>query len=237
MSTASCLESAVPHRDRLFCDNLPYNQSPGVSAKNCTAPGRLTSSCIARASVTSLRLPTSLHQFLLPRLAATGRFLWMLDTSQPIEPKQQISWDDVAPWEFRVKVTAHDDTQEWKLDGELYRGEETLPTSDLVGVMSGDLLLTKTHLGHLQSDIPGAWISWVTKHAPIAVPYQHRDTFVKLFWAAPNLPSAAWPENLALEQIAEPPQPCLRVHESTGTQHRDQLTADVSSRKSPLPAP
>ena len=91
--------------------------------------------------------------------------------------------------------------------------------------MSGDLLLSKTHLSYLQSDIPPAWIGWVMKHAPVAIPYQHRDMFVKLLWAAPSLPPAAWPENLALEQIAEPPQPCLRVHEETSTHQSSIVVA------------
>ncbi len=181
-----------------------------------------------RTMLTSLQLPASMYAILLPRLAATGRFLWMLDTSQPIEEGHEIAWSDSNPLRFRIKIDADDDTQQWTLRGEFLGDDNSVLTSEIVCIAADGLLLTKTHLCRVDTSAHRSWIQWAMRHGSISVPYEHRDAFLKMIWSAPSLPPAVWPDNLVLDHVIEPPQPRLRVRDETGSFQRDLLRAEVA---------
>ena len=68
-----------------------------------------------------------MQQFLLPKLAATGRLAWT-DIDVPEKPAfkdlRPLAWDDGPPWRFRFAIEASDARQCWTLSGQLYRQPE-----------------------------------------------------------------------------------------------------------------
>ncbi len=181
-----------------------------------------------RSTITSLRIPASMQAILLPRLAATGRFLWMLDTTQPLEKSQQIVWGETEPLQFGIKIDTDDAARQWLLSGEFLGDGIAIPTSDVVCVTADGLLLTQSHLHQYQQTAPASWIQWAMRHGTVKVPYEHRDAFLKMLWSAPGLPMAVWPDDLVLERITQPPLPHLRVREEKNAFARGMLRAEVA---------
>src|SRR6185436_7029650 len=47
-------------------------------------------------------LSPALHEHVLPRLAATGRFLCPATAGMVVDPSQPVAWDAGEPWRFRL---------------------------------------------------------------------------------------------------------------------------------------
>ncbi len=126
-------------------------------------------------------------------------------------------------------ITADDGQQQWTVTGQFARGDEILPLSSIVAADPSGLLLSTTKLSFFETNFPAAWIGWLfQQQTPPTVPYADRDEFLRQLWNAPGLPGVAWPENLALQPICEPPQPRLRVREDKRTPHTRLTCAPMS---------
>jgi superfamily II DNA or RNA helicase len=163
-------------------------------------------------SVSEMVVPPATYELLLPQLAATGRFRWSLDNSSWSDT-ESIAWDAGEPWTFQIVIAQDDAQQRWNVTGQFARGAEVRPMSDVVLFLPTGLVLFR----NLLSRAPGRaarWIDGIYRHSPITVPYAQRDEFLRALWSAPALPPVVWPENLAIDQVRQPPQPRLRVRAS-----------------------
>ncbi len=184
--------------------------------------------------VTSASIPESLYEHLLPRLAATGRFVWHLDSSLPTEEARPLAWDDAEPWKFQLELIADDKKKKWTLTGSYQRGEQVRPLTDAVMPMPTGLLLMDGKLARL--DTKGGAFDWLTllwqTPAPIEIPYHDRELFLQQLWSLPTLPPLTLPDNLEWQEIREAPQPCLKVHATRDrtASMRQKLGAEVAFR-------
>ena len=164
--------------------------------------------------VTGASVPAALYEHLLPRLAATGRFVWHLDSSLPTEEAKPLAWDDGEPWKFQLELIADDKKKNWTLSGAYHRGKQVRPLSDAVMPTPTGLLLMDDKLARLEAGGPVFdWLSMLMQSpSPIQIPYQERELFLQHLWSMPTLPPLKMPENFDWQEIRETPQPCLKVH-------------------------
>ena len=61
--------------------------------------------------VSELVLPARAYPEVLPKLCATGRLLWMLDSYQqvPEADGRAVVWEGGSPWRFRLCIQADDE--------------------------------------------------------------------------------------------------------------------------------
>ena len=84
-----------------------------------------------RPASSEVALPKGAQQFLLPKLAATGR-LARIEPPEVMQPDPEnlrpLAWDDGPPWRFRLDIARDDQRQQWALSGQLHRESgECLP--------------------------------------------------------------------------------------------------------------
>ncbi len=165
-------------------------------------------------TVTGSAVPVALYEHLLPRLAATGRFVWQLNSALPTEEARPLAWDDAAPWKFQLELVPDDKKKRWTLAGCYQRGKKVRPLTDGVMPTPTGLLLMDDKLARLEA--PGAAFDWLAlllqAPSPIQIPYKDRDLFLQQLWSMPTLPPLTMPDNLDWQEICVPPQPCLKVY-------------------------
>ncbi|MBP87086.1 MAG: helicase SNF2 [Planctomycetaceae bacterium] len=148
----------------------------------------------------------STYDLVLPRMAATGRLVWLLDASLPIEGTDSVEWDDGPAWQFGLNVAADDERKQWTLRGTLQRAGDTVPLDDAVLVLGDGLVVFRDSVARFSGNEAARWLKALRRNPSIDVPYDDRDTFLPWLWQTPNLPDIDWPENLQVEQQTLAPQ-------------------------------
>jgi len=172
----------------------------------------------------------ALHEVLLPRLCATGRFVWLLNSAVPLEEGNPVSWDSDEPWEFRLTIQPDDARQRWTVQGQLHRDQQAVPLSDAVLLLSNGLVLFPQTLGRLAASDDFPWISTLRKHPAIHVPYADRNEFLDHLCASVRLPEVDLPADLRVEQVCPEPQGKLSIRSPQRYQGNRHLFAMVSFR-------
>ncbi|MCX7426670.1 MAG: SNF2-related protein [Planctomycetia bacterium] len=152
------------------------------------------------------------YEIVLPRLCATGRFVWQMDSSLPVEEGRPMAWDGGDPWRLRLSVEDDPQRRRWRLLGELVRGGDRVPLSDAVLLLDNGLVLFPDRLARL--NVAGedfAWIAVLREQSPIEVPYSGRDALLDAIYRLPTLPEIELPPALQLEQIVGTPRGRLEI--------------------------
>ena len=170
----------------------------------------------------------ALHDVLLPRLCATGRFVWLLNSPVPLEEARRLVWDGDAPWQFRLSVQPDEARQRWAVQGQLHRGQQTVPLSDAVLLLSHGLVLFPETLARLEASDDFPWISTLRKHPAIHIPYGDRSEFLEYLCGSNRLPSVELPDNLQVEQVRPEPQVKLSIRSPQRYNNKRYLFANVS---------
>lgn len=173
-------------------------------------------------------ISTALQDVLLPRLCGSGRFVWLLNNGMPVEEGRAIAWDDGPAWQFRLAIQPDDARRQWTIQGQLHRGDQAVPLSDAVLLLSSGLVLFPQSLSRLDAAADFAWISTLRKHPAIAVPYADRSDLLEHLCAAPRLPQVDLPANLRLEQVHPEPQGKLSIRAPQRYSDHRYLNANVS---------
>ena len=182
-------------------------------------------------SVSRVAVAPALYDTVLPRLAATGRFVWQLDSSLPVEEARPIQWDDGEPWHFRLRVEEDEARQLWRFSGWLDRGEHAVSIHDAVLLMATGLVLFPERLARFE--VPEADFGWIVSlrgGAALEVPFGKRDQLLETLYELPQLPDTDWPEALRVEHHREPVQARLELQSPQEDAYRPpgQLSAKVS---------
>ena len=170
----------------------------------------------------------STYELLLPRMAATGRLVWMLDTRMPIEEARPVEWDDRPAWRFRLDAAADDEQKKWTLCGTLQREEEVKLLDEALLVLGDGLVLFDENVARLDVQEALPWIKALRQYPSIQVPYQDRETFLKWLWHSPHVPHVSWPDNLRTKQLKQPPQGRIVIKSDRRSHRSDQLFGDVT---------
>jgi superfamily II DNA or RNA helicase len=181
--------------------------------------------------ISELVLPARAYPEVLPKLCATGRLLWMLDSYQqvPEADGQAVAWEGGSPWRFRLCIQADDEKKRWLLSGQLVRGAEeaAIPLKAPAMVLADGLLLLDNRLSRLDAGDSSTWIAAMRRSAEIAVPYQDRWELLEWLWRLPSQPETNLPANLACPSAHFPPQGRLVVYAAQPNGRNNRLDADV----------
>jgi superfamily II DNA or RNA helicase len=170
----------------------------------------------------------STYDLLLPRMAATGRLVWMPDTRLPIEEAKTVKWDDGPAWQFRLDATADDEQKKWTLCGTLQREEEVTPLDEAKLILGDGLVLLDESVAQFDGLEALPWIKALRRNRSIQVPYEDRETFLQWLWDSPRLPDVKWPENLRAKQLKQAPQGRIVIKSERRSHRSDQLFGDVA---------
>ncbi len=187
-----------------------------------------------RSPVTTILLPQTIYETLLPRLAATGRLVWQLDSDLPTSEALPLVWDDGPAWQFRLELLANDKQQEWSLTGYYQRNDQRRPLTDGVMALPTGLLLMDQQLARL--DVAEGAFEWLhlllAMPAPLQIPYREQHAFLEELWSRGNPPPLELPPDSGCQQRCEVPQPVLKVlaPSSGGTTATQTLGAKVAFR-------
>jgi superfamily II DNA or RNA helicase len=180
--------------------------------------------------VSEVLLPSTAYEQVLPKLGATGRLVWLPETSRHTleEHGRPVAWDDGPPWRFRLNIAPDDPKKHWRLEGELVRdGEQAaVPLTAPTVVLSG-LVLMDDRLTRLAAGDAAQWIAALRRSPSIAVPYKDRWELLQRLWQLPVMPEVSMPPNLQSEDVRLPPQGRLMIRSPGKGRHENRLPADI----------
>lgn len=153
----------------------------------------------------------SMYELLVPRLAGTGRFVWLLDTSMPVEDGKPVIWDPGDPWKCELRMTADDAKRCWNVTAQFVRGEEKRAIQEAVLVIQSRLILFQDSLAACDIQSEAAWIKQLMRHGPLVVPYDDREQWLDELTTLPQVPTLVAPENMHMQQVTAPPRPRLEL--------------------------
>lgn len=160
-------------------------------------------------------LTAKTFDYLLPKLCATGRLLWVLNSEEQdaLESGKPVSWDDGPPWRFQLRIDPDDQAQQWCIEGRLVRdGEPPVALKSPPMVLSDGLVLHNDRLARWEADRWEPWLEVLRRTTVIEVPYADRQKFLEQLLQLPAVADADLPANLACFHREVLPRPKLTVH-------------------------
>ena len=172
----------------------------------------------------------AMYEFLLPRLSATERLVYLPDGTVSAEASQSVTWDDAGCWQFHLKVEEDNPKRLWRISGQITRGNEAVPLGDPVLLMATGLVLFPDRLARLDvSTDQFGWIVTMRRQGLIEVPYSERGRLLETLYRLPMPPDIEWPVALRVHEHRE--RPCGRIEiQSPDTRAYDlraQLCANI----------
>jgi superfamily II DNA or RNA helicase len=160
---------------------------------------------------------------LLQRMCATGRC--RLRIANPLnvpagaEDYITLRWDDGPPYEFFVRIAAHDDGRHYTLTGHLRRQDVTLPVAaahllaEPAAGAGGPGGLVFLEEAVARADLAGGleWTELFATRGPLHVPIADMTEFLRQVAALPAIPRFDLPDDLHFEQSVGVPRPRLIV--------------------------
>ncbi len=164
--------------------------------------------------IAEVLLPKGVQQFLLQKMAATGRLALAVTGPHHLPEMmdlQPLSWDDGPPWRFRLNIDANDAEQRWTLSGQLYREGESRLVQQPRAIFKQGVAILENRVAMLEAG--GSWwmIEALRKTPRVEVPYQDRWELLRRLWQLPAAPEMSSPENLRVEEVSLPPLGRLRI--------------------------
>jgi SNF2 family DNA or RNA helicase len=160
---------------------------------------------------TTIAIASGLYEAVLPALAATGRFVWLLDAPLEVADGRPVAWDDGPPWQLRLQVNNDPRAKCWRLTGRLIRGAESADLSQPVLLLSSGLVLWEDRLARLAAEADFAWLAVLRQHGEIVIPHADRDALIEQLWQRSQAPSVELPPDLQWPQISAAPRGWLQV--------------------------
>ena len=181
--------------------------------------------------VSSVSMPILPSIAWLPRLCATGRFLWAQDDdlSAAEVDARPLAWDDGPAWRFHLRIDADDEQNCWRFGGELLRdgGGDPIDVKTPPLLTAAGVGLVEDRLARFEAGDCFAWVAALRKGLPLEVPYADRWELLRRLGRSSAADGVALPANLRCEEVRLPPQGHLIVHPPAGA-WREQLPADVA---------
>ncbi|TFH24283.1 MAG: helicase SNF2 [Myxococcales bacterium] len=202
-------------------------------------------------AISRVVLSPAMHDILLPRLCASGRFVCIdadtdTDTEDGggsiVDDATPLIWDDGEPWMFRMKIDSDAAGQRWHFAGELYREAATAPATSEVSaeqtvrlavpaaLLPTGLVIFRGAIAKIDAADQFAWIVFLRGKTGISIPYSDRNAFLSTLYSMGELPRVTLPEPLAVKETRPEAWGRLRIR-SPENHHggfRNGLFADVA---------
>jgi SNF2 domain-containing protein/helicase-like protein/SWIM zinc finger len=158
----------------------------------------------------------AMQEHLLPRLAATGRFLWSPGPGAPLDLTKRWSWDPGEPWRFRLVAERAGEQGGLRLRGEIHRAEESVPLAAPLLLTAGGLVLFPTTIARLDAEADFPWILLLREAKELTVPAGEEGEAVAALWGLPSLPAIVGDLDLQLREERHVPRPRLVLRKAAG---------------------
>jgi hypothetical protein len=158
----------------------------------------------------------AMQEHLLPRLAATGRFLWSPGPGATLDLARRWSWDPGEPWRFRLVADRAGEDGGLRLRGEIHRAEESVPLATPLLLTAGGLVLFPTTIARLDAEAEFPWILLLRETKELTVPAGEEAEALAAIWGLPSLPAIAGDLDLQLREERYAPRPRLVLRKASG---------------------
>ncbi len=157
--------------------------------------------------VSEVRVPADMVAMLMPRLSATGR-LHMRTGPDEMKPA---SYDGERAWELALVVERDAARPYTDVVGQLRRGDECVDLAVPLVLARAGWLLFPDCVSRFEHFHAFGMVATLCEHQRIRVPRGQEDKLLAKLLALPGLPRLVLPAELALREIAVPPQPVLKI--------------------------
>lgn len=156
------------------------------------------------------RLPFELCTLLLPLMCKTERLRFLGDEEKKTP---HLTWDEGHAWTLCMALRSDkvEESEKWKLAGELRRGEEVLTLNDVRVIVPGGLVIHGNVISRVDDFGAFDWVRLLRSEQNIAVSTSEQKELVDQLLDMPTLPQLDLPEELRLEEVKATPQPSLTL--------------------------
>jgi superfamily II DNA or RNA helicase len=157
----------------------------------------------------SLRLAGPLVDRVLPLIAQSGRAMLRIrrESTDDLIP---LTWDDGAPWVFRLEVGHVSRDESVSIDGALERGSERLLIREPTMVLPSGYLVHAGRLARLDARGAFTLLAQLRGTGPLSIPPGATGQLVDIL-ARSGVDPADLPEELQFEVVAHSPMPIVQV--------------------------
>jgi superfamily II DNA or RNA helicase len=150
------------------------------------------------------------YTLFLPRMAATGRLVWVPGVNPRHEEPQPLAWDEGSPWKLKLTLSPPQDKSGRKLAPVLYRDGEEVDVADVCIGLTG-LILFRDRLARLDHSVTPQTIAAARKLPQVYVPAGQEGQLVEEIWRMRGLPPIDLPDDLKWEQVRAEPRPIVKI--------------------------
>jgi superfamily II DNA or RNA helicase len=156
------------------------------------------------------RLPFELCTLLLPLMCKTERLRFLGDEEKKTP---HLTWDEGHAWTLCMALRSDkvEESEKWKLAGELRRGEEVLTLNDVRVIVPGGLVIYENVISRVDDFGAFDWVRLLRSEQNIAVSASEQKELVDQLLDMPTLPQLDLPQELRLEEVKATPQPSLTL--------------------------
>jgi superfamily II DNA or RNA helicase len=154
-----------------------------------------------------VEVPEGMVAMLLPQLAATGR-MYMRTSPEEMTPA---SWDGERPWELTLLVEHEASGSYAEVVGQLRRGDEVVDLAAPLVLARAGWFLFPDRVSRFEHFGAFGLVAILRQHHRIKVPRGQEELLLAKLLAMPGVPRLVLPDELALREIAVPPQPVLKL--------------------------
>lgn len=172
-----------------------------------------------------VEIPDSTYDVLLPRLCATGRLIWVLDSGLPVSEGKALAYDDGDPYTAQLRL--EEVGSKWVLNAEFVRSQDTIALDEPVIVMNQGVIVMPDRIARLRPSPEFPWIAELRRTGPLVIPGRERRAFLKALAQVPRLPRMALPEQITSVSVGSPPTPCLVFEEPASARRSELLCGEV----------
>jgi superfamily II DNA or RNA helicase len=174
----------------------------------------------------SFALPTALARVVIPLIGKTGRAHLRQAGDESIDnPPFPVTWDDGPPWTYRVDAEPHE--QGLLISGGFVRGDDIVPSGDLLMVLESGFLLTRTTIARAVLPRSRALLTALLKAGSVELEVDEAATLAHAI-AQSGASSDDLPAPLRVPEIDVAPVRRLSLSPTPSWGSRDQLAAVVS---------
>lgn len=164
-----------------------------------------------------LQIAAAVAPTIVPLLAATGRFGWVLGVEQGAADATPLLWDAGPAWKPRLYVDEEKKAKQWKVKGELYRSnsagqDQTVSLAEPLLLLADGLVVFQDRIARLDPAHDFRWVSLLRRIDSVEVPFADRQHWLSSLFAVPEPIEVRWIEGLAPNCETAKPTGLLRIH-------------------------
>jgi hypothetical protein len=201
----SALEDLPDQRDRRA---LPLLQAAAAMGSRPSHSPDYAPSYGERSFPSEAPIPAALAGELMPLLSGTGRLYVRAGAGTALVPAV---YDGEPPWDFVLALRRKPDGSGSEISGLLRRGSESADLSAPLVVTASGWLVFERSVGRVRHFGAFGILGSLRGHPAVTLPASEEGPFLESLYGLSALPKLELPEALALREIADAPQPHLKI--------------------------